>query len=173
MFSTARVQGYRHRLDRVNVSREDAKVNGRHKCAHLLLSVFVAFTFTLAYSPLVAQPVSFTAGPGGELVEPSIPKVMDQATGRTRMFTNLTAIVRKGAPGVYTGAIHRTTGPAFSAMPWNQNTVTETTVGDLTITFVNGNHASFHYALMLGAVAIDQTKSIERFVFQAPGTACQ
>ena len=85
----------------------------------------------------------------------------------------LTATVRKGAPGVYSGEINRTTGPAFSAAPWDKNTVTPTKVGDLTITFANGNHASFHYTLNLGGVAIDQTKTIERFVFLAPGTMCQ
>jgi hypothetical protein len=86
----------------------------------------------------------------------------------------LSATVRKVAPGVYTGAIHRTTGPAYSATPWNPNTVTDATIGELTITFANGNRASFHYTLSLGAppVAIDQTKTIERFVFRAPGTVC-
>ena len=84
----------------------------------------------------------------------------------------LTATVRKGAPGVYSGEINRTTGPAFSATPWDKNTVTATKIGDLTITFANGNHASFHYTLTLGGVAIDQTKTIERFVFRAPGTMC-
>jgi hypothetical protein len=59
-------------------------------------------------------------------------------------------------------------------VPWDQSTVTDAAIGDLTITFANGNHASFHYALGLGTptVAIDQTKTIERFVFQPPGTVC-
>ena len=35
----------------------------------------------------------------------------------------LKAIVRKIAQGVYTGEIGRTTGPAFSAVPWDKNTV--------------------------------------------------
>ena len=86
----------------------------------------------------------------------------------------LSATTRKEAPGVYTGAIRRNTGPAFSAMPWNPDAVTDTVVGDLTITFTRGNRASFHYKLSLGSppVAIDQTKTIERFVFRAPGTVC-
>jgi hypothetical protein len=87
----------------------------------------------------------------------------------------LSATVRKGAAGVYTGAIYRTTGPAFSAQPWNKATVTLAQVGDLTITFANGNAATFHYTLSLGTppVAVDQTKSIARQVFRVPGTVCQ
>jgi subtilisin family serine protease len=87
----------------------------------------------------------------------------------------LSATVRKGAAGVYSGAIYRTTGPAFSAQPWNKATVTVAQVGDLTITFANGNAATFHYTLSLGTppVAVDQTKSIERQVFRTPGTVCR
>jgi len=87
----------------------------------------------------------------------------------------LSATVRKGASGVYTGAIYRTTGPAFSAQPWNKATVTLAQVGDLTITFANGNAATFRYTLALGnpPVAVDQTKQVTRQVFRTPGTACQ
>ena len=74
---------------------------------------------------------------------------------------------------MYTGDIGRTTGPAFS-VPWDKNQFTDSKVGDLTITFANGNHASFRYTLRLSAGGpIDQTKTIERFVFQPPGTVCQ
>jgi hypothetical protein len=86
----------------------------------------------------------------------------------------LTATVRKSAPGVYTGDVFRTTGPSFSAMPWDKSTVTVTKVGELTLTFANGNSASFHYTLTLGTppVAIDQTKQVVRQVFRVPGTVC-
>jgi hypothetical protein len=59
----------------------------------LLLSIFIALACTVASSALVAQPVSFTAGPGGMVVEPTIPKVMDQAAGRTRMLVNLLRVI--------------------------------------------------------------------------------
>jgi hypothetical protein len=87
----------------------------------------------------------------------------------------LSATAHKSAAGVYTGAVFRTTGPAFSAMPWDKSMVTVTQVGDLTITFANGNSASFHYTLTLGTppVVIDQTKQIVRQVFRTPGTVCQ
>jgi len=87
----------------------------------------------------------------------------------------LSATVRKGAAGVYTGAIYRTTGPAFSAQPWNKATVTVAQVGDLTITFASGNAATFHYTLALGTppVTVDQTKQVTRQVFRTPGTVCQ
>ena len=55
----------------------------------LLTSAFVAVICAIASSPLAAQTVSFTAGPGGKVVEPTIPKVMDQVTGRTQTLVNL------------------------------------------------------------------------------------
>jgi len=87
----------------------------------------------------------------------------------------LTATVRKTTSGVYTGEVYRTTGPAFSATPWVKANVTLAKVGDLTITFANGNSASFHYTLTLGTppIVIDQTKQIARQVFRDPGTVCQ
>ncbi len=87
----------------------------------------------------------------------------------------LSATVRKSAPGVYTGAVYRTTGPAFYVMPWNKANVTVTQVGNLTLTFATGNSATFHYTLTLGnpPLAVDQTKTVERQVFRVPGTACQ
>ena len=87
----------------------------------------------------------------------------------------LSATARKTTPGVYTGTLYRTTGPAFSAMPWDKTALKLTQVGDLTLTFVNGNSASFHYTLSLGTppVSVDQVKQVTRQVFRAPGTACQ
>jgi hypothetical protein len=86
----------------------------------------------------------------------------------------LSATIRKSAPGVYGGAMYRTTGPAFSALPWNKANVAATQVGDVTVTFANGNSATFHYTLSLGVppAAIDQTKTMVRIVFRDPGTAC-
>ncbi|MEO8738590.1 MAG: hypothetical protein ABI537_02670 [Casimicrobiaceae bacterium] len=73
-----------------------------------------------------------------------------------------------GASG-YVGALYRSTGPAFSAAPFDPANVSRTPVGTATVTFANGNSASFAY--VLGGVM--QTKDITREVFRAPGTVCQ
>jgi hypothetical protein len=87
----------------------------------------------------------------------------------------LSATVNKTAPGVYTGALNRTAGPAFSAVPFLPANVALTNVGTLTITFANGNSASFAYTVALTGPAstMTQTKSIVRQVFRTPGTVCQ
>ncbi len=87
----------------------------------------------------------------------------------------LSATAAKTAPGVYAGALLRTTGPAFNAVPFLPANVTVTTVGTLTITFANGNSANFAYTVALNgpASAVTQTKSIVRQVFRTPGTACR
>ena len=54
----------------------------------------------------------------------------------------LSATANKTAPGVYTGTLYRTTGPAFSAVPFLPANVGLTAVGTLTLTFANGNSAN-------------------------------
>jgi hypothetical protein len=72
------------------------------------------------------------------------------------------------APGVYTGDIFTTTGPPFNAVPFPPSAI-ETTVGTVTLTFTDGNHATFAYTVN----GISQTKQIVRQVFVDPGTACK
>ena len=86
----------------------------------------------------------------------------------------LSATLAKTAPGIYTGALVRTTGPAFSAMPFNPAMVMRTTVGTLTVTFANGDSASYAYTVSLpGQMSVTQNKPIIRQVFRPPGTVCQ
>ena len=74
------------------------------------------------------------------------------------------------APGVYSGQLIRTAGPAFSAMPFNPALVTRNVVGTATLTFANGNAATFAYTV--GTVT--QSKQITRQLFAPPaGTLCQ
>ena len=73
------------------------------------------------------------------------------------------------APGVYTGDLVTTTGPAFDAVPFNPGNVVETTVGTATLTFVDGNSANF--ACM--AKDVSRTRPITRQVFAPPGTVCR
>jgi hypothetical protein len=71
-------------------------------------------------------------------------------------------------PG-FAGRLVRTTGPAFSAVPFDPLRVTRTEVGTATLVFANGNRGTFAYTV--GAVS--QAKTIVRQVFRAPGTACR
>ena len=74
------------------------------------------------------------------------------------------------APGVYSGQLIRTAGPPFSAMPFNPLLVTRNVVGTATLTFANGNAATFAYTV--GSVT--QSKQITRQLFAPPaGTLCQ
>jgi hypothetical protein len=75
----------------------------------------------------------------------------------------------KTAPGVYTGALYRTTGPAFNSVPFNPASVVATAVGMATFTFADGNDATFSYTVN----GIAQQKTITREVFSGAGTVCQ
>ena len=88
-------------------------------------------------------------------------------TDHTPMWLVVTA--NKSAPGVYTGKLYRTTGPAFNAVPFNPANVVSTEVGAATFTFTDGNNASFGYTVN----GTTQTKAIVREVFQSPGTVCK
>ena len=85
----------------------------------------------------------------------------------------LSATLGKVGASAYTGALIRTSGPAFNAIPFNPNAVTRTEAGTATITFANGNAASFTYEVNDRTEVVLQTKAITRYVFRAPGTVCQ
>jgi hypothetical protein len=86
---------------------------------------------------------------------------------RTPMWLVVTA--NKTAPGTYTGTLYRTTGPAFNAVPFNPAAVAGTNVGTATLTFTDGNTASFAYTVN----GVSQVKPIIREIFRPPGTVCQ
>ena len=73
------------------------------------------------------------------------------------------------APGIYTGAIQRTSGPAFSAVPFDPRQVRRTTVGTATFSLSNANNSTFVYTLD----GISLYKPIIRYVFSSPTTVCQ
>ncbi|MEQ1515610.1 MAG: NHL repeat-containing protein [Usitatibacteraceae bacterium] len=81
----------------------------------------------------------------------------------------LSATLPKTGAGAYTGTLYRTTGPAFSAVPFLSANVARTAVGSLSLTFASGNDATFAYSLN----GVTQSKLITRQVFNAPGTTCQ
>ena len=81
----------------------------------------------------------------------------------------LTATAPKTAPGTYVGALYRTTGPAFSAVPFDPGQIVTTKVGSATFTFTNGNAGIFAYSVD----GIAGSKAITRLTLVAPGTVCQ
>ena len=78
-------------------------------------------------------------------------------------------------PGMYSGTLVLTGGPAFSAVPFDPTKVTRTPVGTATFTFADGNNAMFNYSVDLGdgVNKAAQTRTITRQVFRDPGTVCQ
>jgi serine protease len=86
----------------------------------------------------------------------------------TPLWLSMTAM--KTAPGIYSGQIIQTAGPAFSASPFNPALVTRTPVGAATLTFADGNTGTFAYTVN----GVMQVKQITRELFAPPaGTLCQ
>lgn len=81
----------------------------------------------------------------------------------------LSVLATNTAPGVYSGSLIRTHGPAFSAVPFDPAQVTATPAGTATFTFQDGAHATFAYTVN----GVSQAKAITREVFVSPGTYCQ
>ena len=66
-------------------------------------------------------------------------------------------------------ALARTTGPAFSAHPWNKAQVAQQEVGSATFTFTDADNGTF--TAVVGGVT--QTKPITRLAFSTPSTTCR
>ena len=88
-------------------------------------------------------------------------------TDGTPLWLSVTA--PKTGVRVYAGTLYRTTGPAFSAVPFLPANVGLIAVGTMTLTFANGNDATFAYTVN----GVSQNKLITRQVFRTPGTVCQ
>ena len=89
-----------------------------------------------------------------ELTDPAARPLVSKA-----WWLSLTAA--KTATGAYSGTLYTTTGPPFSATPFNPALVNATAVGNATLTFSDLNNASFAYVVN----GISQTKAITRQVF--------
>jgi len=81
----------------------------------------------------------------------------------------LAFVAVKNESGDYEGDIFTTTGPPFSAEPFDPAIVVETTIGHATLTFSDGNKATFVYTVN----GVSQTKTVTRQVFGPPGTLCR
>ncbi|MGZ5040035.1 MAG: hypothetical protein ACXWBQ_04760 [Usitatibacter sp.] len=75
----------------------------------------------------------------------------------------------KAAANKYSGDLFRTTGPAFSATPFDPKAVVATQVGTGTFTFTDGDSGTFDYTLN----GVTQSKTIMReTLFSGPGPTC-
>jgi len=81
----------------------------------------------------------------------------------------LSATLPNLAGTTYAGTLQRSTGPAFSAVPFEPAAVSRTPVGSARLTFADGNLGAFAYSVN----GVEQTKAITRQVFRAPGTVCR
>jgi hypothetical protein len=74
------------------------------------------------------------------------------------------------ATNTFSGSLVQTSGPAFSAVPFDPTKVQRTTVGTSTFSFTDGNAGTFAYNVN----GVTQTKNITRELFQPPaGTVCE
>ena len=82
---------------------------------------------------------------------------------------------RQGTSNVYSGTIYRSSGPHFD--DYDATKLVTNPVGTATLTFANGNAATFAYTTSgaEGLPAVTQTKQITRFLFggSGGGTVCQ
>ena len=72
------------------------------------------------------------------------------------------------APGIYSGELYRTRGPAYNLDPWVGN-VTLIPAGRATFTFTDAEHGSFAFTLD----GVSRTKLIERQVYGTPVSVCR
>jgi hypothetical protein len=75
----------------------------------------------------------------------------------------------KTAPGNYTGALYRVTGPPFSAIAWNSTMIAVSQVGNATFTFSDADNGVFSYSVD----GVAGSKPITRQVYAAPPTVCR
>ena len=71
--------------------------------------------------------------------------------------------------GTYSGALHRTTGPAFDSAAWNPDQVTRTAVGTATFTFLDSENGTFAYVLD----GVSRSQPITRLVYASPASVCR
>ncbi|HQY48274.1 MAG TPA: hypothetical protein PLE38_15020, partial [Usitatibacteraceae bacterium] len=64
---------------------------------------------------------------------------------------------------------YRTTGPAFSANPWNGGAVLANEVGTVSLAFTDADTGTFTYTY----AGVTQSKPITRQAFAIPATVCR
>jgi hypothetical protein len=75
----------------------------------------------------------------------------------------------KTAANTFSGTLYRTTGPAFSSVPFDPTRVAATEVGTGTFTFSDAGNGTFAYTVN----GISQSKPIMREVYASPVSVCK
>ena len=73
----------------------------------------------------------------------------------------------------FAGPLFRTTGPAFSAEPWNPANVAAIPYGTATLAFTDANNGTFGYSITGVTPTVQQAKAITRQAFGSPATVCR
>jgi hypothetical protein len=81
----------------------------------------------------------------------------------------LVATATKVAPGLYSGTLYRTMGPAFNAQSWDPAGVSVTAAGEVTLAFGDSDNAVFTSTVN----GVTQSKPISREVFATPKSVCR
>jgi hypothetical protein len=85
----------------------------------------------------------------------------------------LSATLTPSGPGLFTGTLIRSAGPPFSSVPFDPELVSRTPAGNASVTFANGNAATFSYSVTTDGRSATGTKALTRFVFRPPATTCR
>jgi hypothetical protein len=80
---------------------------------------------------------------------------------------------RTPGTNTFAGPLFRTTGPAFSAVPWNPSGVTPIPFGNATFIFTDSNTGTFSYTITGVTPTVQQIKNITRQQFGTPATVCR
>ena len=81
----------------------------------------------------------------------------------------LVVAATKTAPSMYTGTLYTGTGPAVQRRAVRSGEVVRRRRGPATLTFADGNNATFAYSVD----GERREQAVTRQVFAAPGTTCQ
>ena len=89
--------------------------------------------------------------------------------------TWVSATTNRTSDRVYQGEVLRTTGPPFDVLPFDSGSVSRTSIGTMTLTFIDDDHALFEYSVQAGnpPSTVARTKLLERLIFRPPGTRCE
>jgi uncharacterized delta-60 repeat protein len=89
----------------------------------------------------------------------------------------LSGTATKTGPSTYSGRLIETLGPVFNAVPRRASDVVYSDQGPFTLTFADGNNASFHFEFDWAdynyPIFVNRTQAITRQVFNSPGTTCR
>jgi hypothetical protein len=167
---------------RLDIGRDDYYLHGIPGCLDLDQSRYLVggtggagTTGTTSYQGLwLSSPLGTEAGWGVNIAHQGQILFATWFTYEARTAPNdMWLVMSNGAqvsPGVFSGTLFRTTGPAFSVLPFASIAFPNnfTTVGTLTFTFSDPDNGVMSYTVN----GITQAKPITRYVFAAPAPVC-